>query len=98
MGIGSTLENHCHSTQSLLNQEMQLELYYTKRKTFITFCAESSLGAKSSEMDRKTVEISVLWSDESTFQLVFGKNRRRILRAKDEKDHPDCYQRKCAKN
>ena len=47
-------------------------------------------------MDRKTVK-RVLWSDESTFQLVFGKNGCQILRAKDEKDHPDCYQRKVQK-
>ena len=39
----------------------------------------------------------VLWSDESTFQLVFGKNGHRILCAKDEKDHPDCYQQKVQK-
>ena len=31
------------------------------------------------------------------FRLVFGKNGCRILRAKDEKDHPDCYQRKVQK-
>ena len=36
-------------------------------------------------------------SDESTFQLVFGKNRCRILRAKDEEGHPDCYQQKVQK-
>ena len=33
----------------------------------------------------------------STFQVVFGKKGRRILRAKDEKDHADCYQRKVEK-
>ena len=37
----------------------------------------------------------VLWSDESTFQLGFWKNG--CLRAKDEKDHPDCYQQKVQK-
>ena len=53
---------------------------------------------------RNTTEFSgpeVIWDglkvnqDESTFQLVFGKNR--ILRAKDEKDHPDSYQWKVQK-
>ena len=42
-------------------------------------------------------ETCLSWSDKSTFQLVFGKNGHRILRAKDEKDHPDCYQRKVQK-
>ena len=40
---------------------------------------------------------SVLWSDESTFQIVFGKCGRRVLRTKEEKDHPDCYGRKVQK-
>ncbi len=34
----------------------------------------------------------VLWSDESVFQVFFGRNGRRVLRTKEEKDHPDCYQ------
>ncbi|KAJ0019198.1 hypothetical protein NQD34_006767 [Periophthalmus magnuspinnatus] len=40
---------------------------------------------------------SVLWSDESTFQIVFGNHGHHVLRAKEEKDHPDCYQRKVQK-
>ena len=31
------------------------------------------------------------------FRLFLGKIGRRILRAKDEKDHPDCFQRKVQK-
>ena len=38
---------------------------------------------KSYKMDQMTA---------FSFQLLFGKNGRLILRAKDEKDHPDCYQ------
>lgn len=33
----------------------------------------------------------VLWSDEAKFQLVFWK---KTVSAKDELDHPDCYQAK----
>ena len=36
-------------------------------------------------------------SDESTFQIVFGKCGRRVLRTKEEKDHPGCYGRKVQK-
>ncbi len=39
----------------------------------------------------------MLWSDESTFQIVFGNYGRCILWAKEEKDHPDCFQRKVQK-
>lgn len=39
----------------------------------------------------------MLWSDESTFQIVFGNHGCRFLRAKEEKDHPDCHQRKVQK-
>ena len=80
-------------------KKCNLKLYYAKRKAFINFAPEtppSSLGPKSSEMDERQWK-HVLWSDESTFQLVFGKNGRWILRAKDEKDHPDCYQWKVQK-
>ena len=69
-----------------------LKLYSAKRKAFHIFFVEtpqSSLGPKSSEMVRKWKH--VLWSH---FSLFFGKNGCRILRAKNEKDHPDCYQRK----
>ncbi len=34
----------------------------------------------------------VLWSDESTFQLVPGKNEHQILSPKDQRDHPDFHQ------
>ncbi len=37
-------------------------------------------------MDHHTVE-TVLWSDESVFQVFFGRNGRRVLRTKEEKDH-----------
>ncbi len=39
----------------------------------------------------------ILWSDESVFQVFFGRNGRRVLRTKEEKDHPDCYQQQVQK-
>ncbi len=35
----------------------------------------------------------MLYSDESTFQLVSGKNGFRVLSPKDQRDHPDFHQR-----
>ena len=55
-----------------LHEGMQLEVVLCKEEGIYKFCAEtapSSLGPKSSEMDRKTVET---WSDVSTFQIFLG--------------------------
>ena len=75
-------------------KKCNLKLYYAKRKAFINFAQKRRrvLWARSHLRWTERQWKCVLWSDESTFQLVFGKNGRRILRAKDEKDHPDCYQ------
>ncbi len=35
---------------------------------------------------------SVLWSDESKFDILVGNHGRRVLRAKEEGDLPACYQ------
>ena len=39
----------------------------------------------------------MLWSNKSTFQIVFGNHGRCVLWANEEKDNPDCYQRKVQK-
>ncbi len=40
---------------------------------------------------------SVLWSDESTFDILVGNHGRRVLRAKVEGNLPACYQRSVQK-
>ncbi len=40
---------------------------------------------------------SVLWSDESKFDFLIGNHGRRVLRAKEERDLPACYQRSVQK-
>ncbi len=40
---------------------------------------------------------SVLWSDESKFDILVGNHGRRVLRAKEEGDLPVCYQRSVQK-
>ncbi len=40
---------------------------------------------------------SVLWSDESKFDILVGNHRRRVLRANEEEDLPACYQRSVQK-
>ena len=63
------------------HQEMQLE------------SSPSSLGPKSSEMDLKTVETCSLVRLVHISTCVWENVGLRLLHAKDEKDHPDCYQR-----
>ena len=68
-------------------KKCNLKLYHAKRKEFIHFLQKRrQLWSRSHLRWTKRQWKRVLWSDESTFQLVFGKNRNRILRAKDEKD------------
>ncbi len=74
----------------------QLKLYCAKRKPYVNsvqkrrrlLWARWHLGWTITQWKR------VLWSDESVFQVFFGRNGRRVLRTKEEKDHPDCYQHK----
>ncbi len=40
---------------------------------------------------------SVLWSDESKFDILLGNHGRRVLRAKEEGDLPVCYRRSVQK-
>ncbi len=40
---------------------------------------------------------TVLWSDESKFEVLFGKLGRHVIRIKEDKDNPSCYQRSVQK-
>ena len=74
----------------------RLKIYYAKRKPFINNIQKRRrlLWARAHLRWTDAKWKSVLWSDESTFQIVFGNCGRSVLRAKEEKDHPDCYQHK----
>ena len=77
----------------------KLKLYHAKRKPYINNTQKHCrlLWARAHLRWTDAKWKSVLWSDESTFQIVFGNHGRRVLRAKEEKDHPDCYQCKVQK-
>ena len=70
----------------------QLKLYCAKRKPYVNsvqkhrrlLWARRHLGWTITQWKR------VLWSDESVFQIFLGRNGCRVLRTKEEKDHPDC--------
>ncbi len=40
---------------------------------------------------------TVLWSDELKFEVLFGKMGRHVIRTKEDKDNPSCYQRSVQK-
>ena len=69
-------------------KKCNLKLYYAKMKAFINFEQKRQrvLWAQSYLRWTERQWKRALWSAESTFQLVFGKNWYRILRAKDKKD------------
>ncbi|KAK3562305.1 hypothetical protein QTP86_033315, partial [Hemibagrus guttatus] len=40
---------------------------------------------------------TILWSDESKFEVLFGKLGCHVIRTKEDKDNPSCYQRSVQK-
>ncbi len=72
----------------------QLKLYHAKRKPYVNMVQKRRrvLWAKA-HLKWK----SVLWSDESKFDILVGNHRRSVLRAKEEGDLPVCYQRSVQK-
>ena len=84
---------------SVNNLQAQFKTLPCKVKAIYQQHPESQPDSRARAHRRWTDEQwkSVMWSDESTFQIVFGNHGRRVLQAKEEKDHPDCYQLKVQK-
>ncbi len=78
----------------------QLKLYCAKRKPYVNsvqkrrrlLWARRHLGWTITHSGER-----VLWSDESVFQVFLGGMDAVVLRTKEEKDHPDCYQQQVQK-
>ncbi len=77
----------------------QLKLYCAKRKPYVNSVQKRRrlLWARRHLGWTITQWKHVLWSDESVFQVFFGRNGRRVLWTKEEKDHPDYYQQQVQK-
>ncbi len=71
----------------------QLNLYHAKRKPYVNMVQKCRrvLWAKAHLNWTVSKWKSVLWSDESKFDILVGNHRRRVLRAKEEGDLPACY-------
>ncbi len=77
----------------------QLKLYHAKRKPYVNMVQKRHrvLWAKAHLKWTVSKWKSVLWSDESKFDILVGNHGRRVLRAKEEGDLPVCYQRSVQK-
>ncbi len=77
----------------------QLKLSHAKRKPYVNMVQKRRrvLWAKAHLKWTVSKWKSVLWSDESKFDILVGNHGRRVLRAKEEGDHPVCYQRSVQK-
>ncbi|KAK3535468.1 hypothetical protein QTP70_016891 [Hemibagrus guttatus] len=72
----------------------QLKLYRSKKKPYLNMIQKRKrfLWAKA-HLKWKTV----LWSDESKFEVLFGQLGCHVIRTKEDKDNPSCYQRSVQK-
>ncbi len=77
----------------------QLKLYHAKRKPYVNMVQKRHrvLWAKAHLKWTVSKWKSVLWSDESKFDILVGNHGRCVLRAKEEGDLPACYQRSVQK-
>ncbi len=72
----------------------QLRLYNAKRKPYVNMVQKCCcvLWAKAHLKWTVSKWKSVLWSDESKFDILVGNHRHCVLWAKEEGDLPACYQ------
>ncbi len=77
----------------------QLKLYHAKRKPYVNMVQKRRrvLWAKAHLKWTVSKRKSVLWSDESKFDILVGNHWHRVLWAKEEGDLPECYERSVQK-
>ncbi len=78
----------------------QLKLYHAKRKPYVNMVQKRRRVLWDKAHLKWTVSKwkSVLWSDESKFDILVGNHGRRVLRAKEEGDLPACSHRSVQKH
>ncbi len=71
----------------------QLQLYHAKRKPFVNMVQKGRrvLWAKAHLKWTVSTWKSVLWSNESKFDILVGNHVCRVLWVKEEGDFPACY-------
>ncbi len=74
-------------------------LYRSKKKPYLNMIQKRRhfLWAKAHLKWTVAKWKTVLWSDESKFEVLFGKLGCHVIRTKEDKDNPSCYQRSVQK-
>ncbi len=77
----------------------RLKLYRSKKKPYLNMIQKRRrfLWAKAYLKWTVAKWKTVLWSDESKFEVLFGKLGRHVIWSKEVKDNPSCYQRSVQK-
>uniref|UniRef100_A0A9J7X4E1 Transposase Tc1-like domain-containing protein n=1 Tax=Cyprinus carpio carpio TaxID=630221 RepID=A0A9J7X4E1_CYPCA len=77
----------------------RLKFYSSKKKPYLNMIQKRRrfLWAKAHLKWTVAKWKTVLWSDESKFEVLFGKLGRHVIRTKEDKDNPSCYQRSVQK-
>ncbi|KAK3517105.1 hypothetical protein QTP86_004039 [Hemibagrus guttatus] len=72
----------------------RLKLYRSKKKPYLNMIQKRRcfLWAKAHLKWTVAKWKTVLWSDKSKFEVLFGKLGRHVIRTKEDKDNPSCYQ------
>ncbi len=80
-------------------RRFRLKLYRSKKKPYLNMIQKRRrfLWAKAHLKWTVAKWKTVLWSDESKFEVLFGKLGRHVIRTKEDKDNPSCYQRSVQK-
>ncbi len=76
-----------------------LKLYRSKKNPYLNMIQKRRhfLWAKAHLKWTVAKWKTVLWSDESKFEVLFGKLGCHVIRTKEDKDNPSCYQRSVQK-
>ncbi|KAK3539781.1 hypothetical protein QTP70_013215 [Hemibagrus guttatus] len=77
----------------------RLQLYRSKKKPYLNMIQKRRrfLWAKAHLKWTVAKWKTVLWSDESKCEVLFGKLGCHVIRTKEDKDNPSCYQRSVQK-
>ncbi|KAK3545302.1 hypothetical protein QTP70_003658 [Hemibagrus guttatus] len=72
----------------------RLKFYRSKKKPYLNMIQKRRrfLWAKAHLKWTVAKWKTVLWSDESKFEVLFGKLGRHVIWTKEDKDNPSCYQ------
>uniref|UniRef100_A0A9J8CS13 Transposase Tc1-like domain-containing protein n=1 Tax=Cyprinus carpio carpio TaxID=630221 RepID=A0A9J8CS13_CYPCA len=87
------------NTMHRANRRCRLKLYRSKKKPYLNMMQKRRrfLWAKAHLKWTVAKWKTVLWSDESKFEVLFGNLGRHVIRTKEDKDNPSCYQRSVQK-